>query len=84
MHAQHPHEIAIRLAAPADADEVRRLALLDSSHAEDGEALVAEVDGRIQAALPLAGGHVIADPFEPTAELASLLHLRARQLRSAA
>ena len=84
MHAQHAHEIAIRLAAPADADEVRRLALLDSTHADDGDALVAEVDGRIQAALALGSGHVIADPFEPSAELATLLQVRARQLRSAA
>jgi hypothetical protein len=84
MHAQHTDRISIRLAAPADADAMRRLALLDSTHAEDGDALVAEVGGRIQAALELGSDHVIADPFEPTAELATLLQLRARQLRSAA
>ena len=82
MHAQS-HEISIRLAAPADADEMRRLALLDSAHPQGGDALVAEVDGRIRAALPLASDHAIADPFEPTAELVSLLELRARQLRAA-
>jgi hypothetical protein len=83
MQAQS-HGISIRLAAPADADEVRRLALLDSAHPEGGEALVAEVDGRIRAALPLTSDHPIADPFQPTAELVTLLRLRARQLRSAA
>ena len=82
MHAQS-NQVAIRLAAPTDADEVRRLALLDSTGNPHGETLVAEVDGHIRAALPLTGDHVIADPFEPTAELASLLELRARQLRTA-
>ena len=82
MQAQ-PQEIAIRYAGPSDVEDVRRLALLDSAHPAGGETLVAEVDGRIQAVLPLAADHVIADPFEPTAELASLLELRARQLRAA-
>jgi hypothetical protein len=77
------HAIAIRFAASGDADAMQRLALLDSSAPARGETLVAEVDGRIQAALPLTSDHVIADPFEPTAELASLLELRARQLRAA-
>lgn len=83
MRAQQTHGISIRMAAPADADAVRDLALLDSAHPGRGDALVAEVDGRIQAALPLEGDRVIADPFEPTAELATLLELRARQLRAA-
>jgi hypothetical protein len=83
MRAQLEHGISIRLAAPADADAVRDLALLDSAHPASGDALVAEVDGHIRAALPLTGDRVIADPFEPTAELASLLELRARQLRHA-
>ena len=72
--------ISIRLAVPADGEAVERLAQLDSAHTAGGETLVAEVDGRIAAALPLARGRVIADPFEPSAELASLLELRARQL----
>jgi hypothetical protein len=82
MHAQ-PTDISIRFAGPADRDEVARLAELDSARRIDGEALVALVDGRIEAALPLDRGRVIADPFEPTAELATLLELRARQLRAA-
>lgn len=73
-------EISIRLAGPEDADAVRRLALLDSTRAHGGGALVAEVDGRIQAALPLDGGRPVADPFRPSAELVTLLRLRARQL----
>ena len=78
------HGISIRLAAPGDGDALRRLAQLDSAHAHAhagaGETLVAEVDGQIRAALPLELGRVIADPFEPSAEVASLLELRARQL----
>ncbi len=76
--------IAIRFAGPADGEAVERLALLDSARPAGGETLVAEVDGRIAAALPLAQDRVIADPFVPSAELASLLEVRARQLRAEA
>ena len=79
MHAQ-PHDISIRFAAPADRDDVARLAELDSAGRVEGDALVALVDGELRAALPLDRDRVIADPFEPTAELATLLRLRARQL----
>ena len=72
--------ISIRLAGPADHEDVRRLAQLDSAPMRGGDALVAEVDGRIEAALPLDGGRPIADPFVPSAELVTLLELRARQL----
>jgi hypothetical protein len=41
---------------------------------------VAEVSGSIVAALPLAGGKPLADPFRPTAHLLPLLRLRADQL----
>jgi hypothetical protein len=79
MQAQ-PTRISIRFARPSDQEDVRRLALLDSARSDGGEMLVAEVDGRIRAALPLGGGPLIADPFEPSAELRSLLRLRASQL----
>ena len=39
------------------------LAELDSAVAPTGPALVAEIDGRLRAALPLDGGEPIADPF---------------------
>jgi hypothetical protein len=42
--------------------------------------LVAEVDGRLWAALSLEDGHAIADPFRPSGELAFLLAQRARQI----
>ena len=73
-------QVAIRMASDGDREAVERLAQLDSAGAAHGATLVAEVDGRISAALPLAGGPAMADPFEPTAELVSLLELRAQQL----
>ena len=76
------HGISIRLAGEADREAVEELAQLDSRHPSPGATLVAEVDGRIAAALPLASGAVMADPFMPTAALASLLEVRARQLRT--
>jgi hypothetical protein len=82
MHAE-PRRISIRFAGPADQEDVRRLSLLDSAGSQAGDALVAEVDGHIRAALLLERGRVIADPFEPSAELSSLLELRARQLSPA-
>jgi hypothetical protein len=42
--------------------------------------LVAEVDGRLRAALALDGQSAIADPFYRGRELLELLRIRARQL----
>jgi hypothetical protein len=41
---------------------------------------VAEVDGRLRAALPLDGGSPLADPFHRGSDLIELLRLRAGQL----
>jgi hypothetical protein len=65
----------------SDRNALRRLAQLDSGTELDGQALVAEVEGSIHAAISVAGGEVLADPFSRTAELRSLLELRAAQLR---
>jgi hypothetical protein len=43
--------------------------------------VVAIVEGRLVAAVPLAGGQTLADPFERTEQLVRLLELRAAQLR---
>ena len=72
--------ITIRAAGVDDAAALRRLAALDSAPALRGEALLAEVDGQPLAALGLASGRVVADPFRLTAELGDLLRLRAAQL----
>ena len=75
--------VTLRYASAADAERLKRLAALDSSVAPRGTTLVAEVDGRLRAALPLDGGDPIADPFHRGLELIELLRLRARQLAHA-
>jgi hypothetical protein len=72
--------VTLRYASAADSDRLRALAELDSSTVPSGPSLVAEVDGRLRAALPLDGTAPIADPFHRGAELIDLLRLRASQL----
>ncbi len=72
--------VTLRYAAAADAKRLRVLAELDSAVAPTGPALVAEIDGRLRAALPLDGGAPFADPFHRGAELIELLRVRAAQL----
>src|SRR5437763_17106719 len=71
----------VRIAEPADEALLRRLASLDSSRLPAGPLLVGEISGGIQAAVPVKGGRGIANPFVRTAELMTLLELRAAQLR---
>ena len=73
--------LRIRLSNPHDELALRRLAILDSQTWAGGEALVAEVDGELRAALPLDGSPPTADPFRHTADLLDLLELRRSQLR---
>jgi hypothetical protein len=80
----HIDSLIIREAQPADAAALERLAALDSGRVPSGRLLVAEADGEIQAAVPLAGGPAIADPFRSSAANVSLLGLRAAQLRGLA
>jgi hypothetical protein len=70
--------IQIRAARPEDTDALRRLAVLDSAAALDGDVLIATVDGQLRAALATSDGRAIADPFSPTADLVELLRTRAR------
>jgi hypothetical protein len=76
--------VAIRRARDTDLADVERLAALESRPVPSGPMLVAERDGRILAALATGTGETVADPFQPTADLVSLLALRAEQLRSTA
>jgi hypothetical protein len=46
-----------------------------------GRVVMAVIRGRIVAALPLAGGQALRDPFTKTEHLVPLLELRAAQLR---
>lgn len=72
--------IALRLCRVGDDDALARLAALEERSVPHGEFVVAEVDGRIVAALPLEGGAALRDPFAPTAHLLRLLELRAAQI----
>jgi hypothetical protein len=65
--------LVLRRAAARDDAAVARLAQLDSASRPAGALLVAEIDDEIVAAVPVAGGRAIADPFVPTAELVALL-----------
>lgn len=75
--------VTLRYAVAADTALLRALAELDSVAPPGGSALVAEVDGRLRAVLPLDGGEPIADPFFSGGELLELLRLRALQLQGA-
>lgn len=70
--------IVIRPARQDDEPALLRLAALDSHAALDDDVLLAAVDGEILAAMSLADGATIADPFRLTADLVELLRTRAR------
>lgn len=72
--------VTIRPAFPDDAQALARLAALDSAQSPPGPVLVAEVDGELRAALSIADGSIVADPFHRTAALLELLSARAGQL----
>ena len=78
---RHTDTIVMRAARPADVGALDRLAQLDSSAPVAQPALVAEVEGHLRAALPIAGGRAVADPFERTTEVVALLEARAARLR---
>jgi hypothetical protein len=72
--------VTIRYAFPDDEQSLGRLAVLDSAVTPPAPLVVAEVDGQLRAALSLATGEAIANPFHPSAGLIELLHARAQQL----
>jgi hypothetical protein len=78
---EEPKRFTVRLAEAADDSALRHLAALDSRRLPAGPLLVGEMGGGIQAAVPVMGGRGIANPFVRTAELTTLLELRAEQLR---
>ena len=69
--------ITVRPAYADDATAIHRLAALDSSAVPASPMLLAEVDGELRAALSLADGSAIADPFHPSLGLIDLLRLHA-------
>ena len=76
-------DVTVRPAAPRDRPALASLAQLDGHTPLAGNALVAEVEGRVRAALSLDDGSAIADPFLPSRPLVELLRFRAGQLARA-
>lgn len=76
--------ITVRQARPGDGAGLRTLATLDSARPLEGDVLVAEVDGELRAAVSLADGRMIADPFRATRLARDLLALRLRALETSA
>jgi hypothetical protein len=77
--------MTIRFARGTETQALEDLARLDSRGrgwaGRTGSILVAEVEGRLVAAMPVDDpGDLVADPFLRTAEIAGLLRLRAVQL----
>jgi hypothetical protein len=72
--------VTLRFAFPDDERALARLATLDSREPPAMPVLLGEVGGQLLAALSLADGTAVADPFHPTVALVELLKARARQL----
>jgi hypothetical protein len=71
----------IRLGTADDEPALRRLADIDSQDPlTTGPVLLGEIDGKPEAALSLADGRVIANPFVPTAHLLTHIRMRAGAL----
>ncbi len=73
--------MTIRRARTEDAPTLHTLELLDDHDLPAGQALVAEEDGEPIAAVHVATGTAVADPFRRTTAPVALLRLRAAQLR---
>ena len=73
--------ITIRHATAADEADLTRVAALDSSRVPSGELLVAELDGRVVAALSIDTGAAVADPFEHPASIVDSMRAQARESR---
>lgn len=71
--------ITITHSTDADAPSVWRLAALDDRAAPRGPKLLAYEGGELRAAVAIADGRAVADPFHPTAELVDMLRFQARR-----
>jgi len=73
-------DVVLRLCRVGDDPVIGMLAALEGRPVPAGRLVLAEVGGEVVAALPLAGGEPLANPFRPTQHLLPLLRLRAAQL----
>ena len=72
----------IRPATARDDITIESLSALDSQRPIAYPALIGERDGRAVAAISLADGRVVADPFVRTSQLVAVLRMRAGALRA--
>jgi hypothetical protein len=70
-------EITIRAARAADMPELARVAGRDTHELPAAPLLVGTVGDRVRAAISLADGSYVADPFHRTSELVEMLKIRA-------
>ncbi len=80
MTSSSTSPITIRRASDDDARALDRLARLDSRRLPAGPHLVALIDDVPVAAVSLASGQTVANPFAATESIVSLLHERAAHL----
>ncbi len=80
--AVRPTPVTLRIAHPADCAALAELALLDERRPPTGTILLAEVDDRLVAAIPLDDGPALRHPLAPSADALELLELRRLQLRA--
>ena len=78
---RRPLEFTIRPSYPDDASAIYHLAALDEAKVPPEPLLLASVDDELWAAVSLETLEVIADPFRPSGELASIVVQRACQLQ---
>src|SRR3954449_5479677 len=81
MYHNSATSIVIRAARAEDVPNLRALAERDTRPLPDGELLVALVGDEPRAAISLASGEVVADPFHRTEELVRMLTLRLSQVQ---
>ena len=72
--------VTLRPARAEDARTLSELAQLDSAHPLHGDVLLAETETGPLAALELATGRAVADPFRRSAETVGLLRTFARSM----
>jgi hypothetical protein len=70
--------LVIRPATQVDADDLRRLAALDSAPPLTGDVMLAFAAGDVRAAVSVDDGRAVADPFYPSGELVELLRRAVR------
>jgi hypothetical protein len=74
--------ITIRHSANGDRERVVELSQLDGRPAPTGDLLLAEIGGKLWAAVGIDDGAAVSDPFEPSGEVEGLLQMRAEQERA--